>query len=90
MTRQAGDGGGGNTVFRANFHLAWLNRNQSRREKQLKGPRVGQARCSARRLLRTSSERAEEVANVALFLASEESSYVTAVDIVVDGGMKVW
>ena len=32
----------------------------------------------------------EEVASVALFLASDEASYITGTDIIVDGGVTIW
>lgn len=73
--------------IRANSISPGLIESNATRE-QLRDPEWAQEMLG--RTLLGRPGRPEEVANVALFLASNESSYVTGIDIVVDGGMKVW
>ncbi len=42
------------------------------------------------RIMLGRAAKPEEVAQAALFLASDESSYITGVDLPVDGGMLAW
>ena len=42
------------------------------------------------RIMLGRAAKPEEVAQAALFLASDESSYVTGTDLIVDGGMLAW
>jgi hypothetical protein len=64
------------------FDFPWDNRNQPN-AREWAGYMLGKT-------LLGRLGRPEKVANVALFLACDESSYVTGVDVVVDGVMKVW
>lgn len=86
MTRQLAMEGREHGIRVNSVSPGLIETNQTR--EQLKDPDWANAMLGKTLLGRLG--RPEEVANVALFLASNESSYVTGVDIVVDGGMRVW
>src|SRR5271170_4957320 len=86
MTRQLAMEGRDHGIRVNSISPGLIETNQTR--EQLKDPQWAAAMLGKIPLGRLG--RPEEVANVALFLASDESSYVTGIDIIVDGGMKVW
>jgi len=86
MTRQLAMEGREHGIRANSISPGLIETNQTR--EQLKDPEWASAMLG--KILLGRLGRPEEIASVALFLASDESSYVTGVDIVVDGGMKVW
>ena len=86
MTRQLAMEGREHGIRANSISPGLFETNQTR--EQLKDPEWAGAMLGKTLLGRLG--RPEEVANVALFLASDDSSYITGIDIVVDGGMKVW
>ena len=86
MTRQLAMEGREHGIRANSISPGVIETNQTR--EQLKNP--DWAGYMLNRTLLGRLGRPEEVAKAVLFLASDDSSYVTGVDLVVDGGMKVW
>jgi NAD(P)-dependent dehydrogenase (short-subunit alcohol dehydrogenase family) len=86
MTRQLALEGSEHGIRVNSVSPGFIETNSTRGE--LEDPEFGQ-HMRDRTLLRRYGQ-AEDIANAAIYLTSDESSYVTGIDLVVDGGMKVW
>jgi NAD(P)-dependent dehydrogenase (short-subunit alcohol dehydrogenase family) len=86
MTRQLAMEGSDHGIRVNSISPGFIETNSTRGE--LEDPSFGR-QMVARTLLRRFGQ-AEDIANAAIYLVSDESSYVTGIDLVIDGGMKVW
>jgi NAD(P)-dependent dehydrogenase (short-subunit alcohol dehydrogenase family) len=86
MTRQLAMEGSEHGIRVNSVSPGFIETNSTKGE--LDNPEFG-SQMEARTLLGRFGQ-PEDIANAALYLVSDESAYVTGIDLVVDGGMKVW